>query len=132
MFGSIVILCSVYALFLAFYVNDKVQIINEKNKKSIFRKDKYDQELINKKFDELRVDLTKKSKKIMFYILTFDLIVNTLIIIFTDDITLREVLFGTLFPIFCYLVFVLFLLIAIGLKGQRVLHTGKFFKGLDY
>ncbi|MBN2609945.1 MAG: hypothetical protein JXB00_00140 [Bacteroidales bacterium] len=132
LFGSIVILCSFYGLFLVFYVNDKVRKINEDQKKSFIHGDKKNKENVKQDYDKQRVKLTKQSKRIMLFVLLIDIFINLLLILIKGYFELIGIIGGILFPIFWYFIFVFFLLIAIGLKGQRVLQTGRFFKGLDY
>ena len=132
LFDSIVILCSFYGLFLVFYVNDKVRKINENQKKSLIYGDEKNKEKVNLDFDKQRANLIKQSKRIMLYVLVIDIFINLLLILIKGYYELIGIIGGILFPIFWYFIFVFFLLIAIGLKGQRVLQTGRFFKGLDY
>ncbi len=132
LFDSIVILCSFYGLFLVFYVNDKVRKINENQKKSLIYGDEKNKEKVNLDFDKQRANLIKQSKRIMLYVLVIDIFINLLLILIKGYYELIGIIGGILFPIFWYFIFVFFLLIVIGLKGQRVLQTGRFFKGLDY
>jgi hypothetical protein len=128
LFLSIVLLCSFYGLFLAFYVNDKARKLNETNKRLI-RYNRGNRKEIDKEFDSYRFDLIKRSKKVMIYALAINIIVNILIIIFNAYWTRIGVVGALLFPILWYLIFLFVLLIAIGLKGQRVLQIGNFLKG---
>lgn len=125
LFGSIVFLCSIYALFLAFYVNDQIRNIHQPYKSK---------KLKNKPSPEVteqKLLLVKKSKRIMRFLLMADLAINSAVIIIKGYYDVYGIIGGMLLPVFWYFVFVFFLHVAVGLNGQKILHTGKFFRGLD-
>jgi uncharacterized ion transporter superfamily protein YfcC len=132
LFTSSVILGSIYAMFLVFYINNKAQQINDNNKKRLSKSKEEKVDEINDHFKKKRSILLKQSQKIMLYLLVLDLIINLIIILVEGYYTFLGVAGGLLLPVVCYFIFVFFLWIAIGLKGQKVLFTGKFFKRSDY
>ena len=121
LFSSLVIYCSISLFYLVFLVNDKSQAINKLNLNELKNNKESSEKIINTKYDFKRKELIKKSKKVLMWILFTELLANILIIIIKNYLNLLGWIAGIVFPLIAYLIIVFIMLIAIGLKGERVL-----------
>jgi hypothetical protein len=132
LFYSLVFLCLGYGLFLVFYVNDKIRDIDIASNKKSRQANESDQKRINENAKNAKKRLERNCRYIMIAFLAITLVFNTLVIIFKGYDDLYGFIGGFGFPIIAYLVFIFFLMVAMGLKGAILLRTGRFFKGLNY
>ena len=131
LFYSLVFLSFGYGILLVFYANDKIREIDKAHHAKSRHANEADQKKISDSTKEAKASFGRHCKKIMLTFLVIILIFNTVSIFVKGYNDIYGFIGGFAFPLIAYFVFVFFLIIAMGLKGASVLHTGQFFKGLN-